>query len=62
LGDGLKPELVAVFVAAALVQPRNEILTLTDVETPEFVTTLHHNLDSITGYAHTATDGKFSQR
>ena len=62
LGDGLKPEFVAVFVVAALVQPRKEILTLTDVETAEFVTTLHHNLDSVPGYAHTATDGKFSQR
>jgi hypothetical protein len=35
---------------------------LTDVETSEFVTTLHHNLDSITCYTHTATDRKFSQR
>ena len=60
LSDRLKSELVAVFVAASLIQPWNKILALTDVETSEFVTPLHHDLDSITSYAHTAADRKFS--
>jgi hypothetical protein len=60
LGDRLKPELVAVFVATPLVQPWHEVLALAYVETSELVTTLHHNFDSITSYSHTATHRKFS--
>jgi hypothetical protein len=60
LGDSLEPELVAVLVVAAFLQPRYQILALTDVEQSELVTTLNHHFNSIAGHANTSSDRKFS--
>lgn len=58
--DSLEPELVAILVVASFLQPRYQILALTDVEQSELMTTLNHHFNSITSHANTTSDREFS--
>jgi hypothetical protein len=60
LSDSPEPELVAILVVASFLQPRYQILALTDVEKSELVTTLNHHFNSIASHANTTSDREFS--
>jgi hypothetical protein len=60
LSNSPEPELVAILVVASFLQPRHQILALTDVEKSELVTTLNHHFNSIASHANTTSDREFS--